>query len=499
MPSARPHASAPLPVGTLEKTLKRKHIHVPPLGGACGGCRVLPGSLAEKVTEGELSDKELFFLSELSGFALLQGARKAKYFKAYSRDWLYAVLTKSYRRVVERLLEMELIEVALNSEGKESYSTLHHRSKQYRLNPLLTEELLEGNLFYHQLKDKKILQRLLKWTEGGRKRLYERMPWLKEEVSHMEGLKFMEKEATAFVREVHERMEFRGEPLSSSKSHSLLHHLRQLSKMFEGERAFGTIKVGENSGRLTHPLALCQRELRRFVVTKDGQKMVEVDLKAAQWVFLAKAMGQAHLNGVSRDLKKRLEPHILESIDLKDIHQGGGLLSGQLAAFIRAVMTMDIYSELGWLKESSSYVKVSGEQLAQKERREVKRESLADLLFDYHRKTDTAALHDSSESTLVAALARNYPMVLDFIKQFTQECSNRNRPSQDLSIFLQRSEAYFFHQRLREGLKKSFGKMPYFIVHDAVYVPENKSVEVQELCERALKKYLGFEGRWERG
>ena len=210
-------------------------------------------------------------------------------------------------------------------------------------------------------------------------------------------------------------------------------------------------------------------------------------------------MGQAHLNGISGDLQKRLEPLVAESIDLKDIHQVGGLLSGQLAAFIRAVMTMDLYSELGWLKESSSYVKVSGEQLAQKERGEVKRESLADLLFDYHRNTDTAALHDSSESTLVAALARNYPMVLDFIKQFAKECSNRNRPSQDLSIFLQKSEAHFFHQRLREGLKKSLGKMPYFIVHDAVYVPENKSVEVQELCERALTKYLGFEGRWERG
>ena len=168
MSSVRPHASAPFPVGTLEKTLKRKHIHVPPLGGACGGYRVLPGSLTEKVAEGELVDKELFFLSELLGFALLQETRKAKYFKAYSRDWLYAVLTKSYRRVIERLLEMELIEVALNSEGK-SYSTLHHTSKQYRLNPLLTEELLEGNLLYHQLKDRKILQRLFKWTEGGRK------------------------------------------------------------------------------------------------------------------------------------------------------------------------------------------------------------------------------------------------------------------------------------------------------------------------------------------
>lgn len=483
---------------TLDKTLKRKHIHVPPLGGASLGYRVLPGSLREAVDAGELGDKELFFLSELSGFALLQETRKAKYYKACSRDWLYAVLTKSYRSVIERLLEKELIEVALNIEGKESYSTHHHKSKQYRLHPSLTEELLRGELLYHELKDKKILQRRFKWTEGGRKKLYERMPWLEEEISHMDGMIFLEKQATAFVREVHERMEFRGEPLSSSKSHSLLHHLGQLCKMFEGEKACGVVKVGEKSGRVTHPLALCQKEMRRFVVTSDGQRMVEVDLKAAQWVFLVKAMGHAHLNDISSDLKKRLEPFVSKSIDLKEIHEGGGLLAGQLAAFIRAVMTMDIYSELGWLKESSSYVKVSGEQLATEQRLDVKKESLADLLFDYHRKTDTAALHDSSERTLIAALARNYPMALDFIKQFADECLNRNRPSQDLSVFLQRSEAYFFHQRLREGLQQSFGKMPYFIVHDAVYVPENKSEEVVIMCKNALFSFMGLEGRWER-
>ena len=72
------------------------------------------------------------------------------------------------------------------------------------------------------------------------------MPWLEEEVSHMEGLEFL-KRGTAFVREVHERMEFRG-ALSSSKSHSLLHHLRQLSKMFEGERAYGTIRLARIAG-----------------------------------------------------------------------------------------------------------------------------------------------------------------------------------------------------------------------------------------------------------
>ena len=140
---------------TSKDDSKRKHIHVPPLGGACVDCRVLPGSLREKALSRELGDKELFFLSELSGFALLQESRKARYFKAYSRDWLYAVLTKSYRRVLDTLLEASLIEVALNSEGKESYSTRHHTSKQYRLNPVLTKELLEGKLFYHELKDKK--------------------------------------------------------------------------------------------------------------------------------------------------------------------------------------------------------------------------------------------------------------------------------------------------------------------------------------------------------
>ncbi len=36
MPSARPHARGPFPVGTLEKTLKRNRIHVPLLVGPCG-------------------------------------------------------------------------------------------------------------------------------------------------------------------------------------------------------------------------------------------------------------------------------------------------------------------------------------------------------------------------------------------------------------------------------------------------------------------------------
>ena len=62
------------------------------------------------------------------------------------------------------------------------------------------------------------------------------MPWLEEEMSHLSGLQFLEEEATAFVKDVYDRKEFRGEPLSSSKSHALLHHLRQLSKMFEGAR-----------------------------------------------------------------------------------------------------------------------------------------------------------------------------------------------------------------------------------------------------------------------
>ena len=460
---------------------------------------MLPGSLRETALSRELGDKELFFLSELSGFALLQEPRKAKYYKSFTSSWLKKVLTSNYRLVLQKLKEQGLIEVMLNAEGQESYSTRHHTSKQYRLNPVLTKELLEGKLFYHELKDKKIGQRLFKWIEGGSERLYERMPWLEEEMSHLSGLQFLEEEATTFVRDVHDRKEFRGEPLSSSKSHALFHHLRQLSKMFEGGKVNPIVKVGENSGRVTHPLALCQKEFRRSVVTRDGHRMVEVDLKAAQWVFLAKALGDAHLNGIKRGLKDGLTPHLQSSTNLMEIHEGGGMVAGQLSAFIRAVMTMDIYSELGWLKESSSYVKLSGEQLAHEKRAEVKRESLADLLFDYHRDTDSESLQSSNEKTLVAALARNYPLALDFIKQFAQECSNRRKPSQDLSIFLQRSEAYFFHQKLRGALSEALEALPYFIVHDAVYVPENKADEVLKVCKDALKRYTGFEGRWETG
>ena len=41
--------------------------------------------------------------------------------------------------------------------------------------------------------------------------------------------------------------------------------------------------------------------------------------------------------------------------------------------------------------------------------------------------------------------------------------------------------------------------LPYFIVHDAVYVPENKADEVLKVCKDAMKPHTGFEGRWETG
>ena len=90
-------------VHSKDDSTKSGNIHVPPLGGACGDCRVLPGSLREKALSGELGDKELYFLSELSGFALNQEPRKARYYKSFTSSWLKKVLTSNYRLVLQKL------------------------------------------------------------------------------------------------------------------------------------------------------------------------------------------------------------------------------------------------------------------------------------------------------------------------------------------------------------------------------------------------------------
>ena len=473
---------------------KSEHINAPVAGPPSLGARVLPKSLGKK--KERFTEKELFILSVLTMHVVLHwDSLKAHHFKNLTRDWLVATLTtRFYKVTMDRLREFGLIEAYTNSEGRDSYSTLYHSSKQFRLTKALREEVMAGHVEHFIPQDQKLYRRLEKWNSNTTTKLIEGRPWLADEREKLEQLLYDAEGAESMLESIQERREFRGEPLTAPVFNSLLHHHHQLQKYFTGSGFTPHLSV--KHGRVFHALAHCHREFRRHITTLEGDRFVELDLKAAQWVFLCKAVGIAHLRGWKDRLWERLEECVEDDVDLSVIQSAGGLHAGQLGAFFRAVFTMDIYSELEWLSDSDGYVKVSGEQADGSARAEAKQQSIANTLFGYHRDRDVSQWSEAQEKHVSRALARNYPLVLQFIQTMAKESKNRRSPSSDLAKLMQRMEGHFFHRVLGPTIAALEPQLPFYIVHDAIYVPQKHAPQVQSQCEDRLAQHLGWFGRW---
>lgn len=94
------------------------------------------------------------------------------------------------------------------------------------------------------------------------------------------------------------------------------------------------------------------------------------------------------------------------------------------------------------------------------------------------------------------ALARNYPLVLQFIQTMAKESKNRRSPSSDLAKLMQRMEGHFFHRIAGPSLSQSYSHVSFFIVHDAVYVPCRYKWLVEGVFPEALEQHLGWPGQW---
>ena len=56
---------------------------------------------------------------------------------------------------------------------------------------------------------------------------------------------------------------------------------------------------------------------------------------------------------------------------------------------------------------------------------------------------------------------------------------------------MQNYEGYFFHRVLQAGLKEVLTECGHVIIHDAVFVPENKAQEALEAAKKAALEWLG--------
>ena len=442
--------------------------------------RLFPSSLKEKFSSGELDVKALFLVSELT-FEVLNHDGNAKHFYwDRSKDLLHRNLSKNYRKVVDLLLLEGIIEVRLNADGRESYSTTHHHSKQYRLTKDYRDELIQDGISGMLITDHRQLKRTHNFFSRSSENLIEEHDWLTDEVEALKRLHFQKDQADRFLMEVVKRQEFRGERLTQGVHQALLKSINDADIVLNSDQL---PHLSIKHGRVFHKLVNVHKELRDFITTNTGEKLVELDMKSAQWVMLCKALAHKQKHNYQSNLIEELSKHIEEPINITKN------TLNDVRAFAGAVFFQDIYSELGLLKTTDSYVVLSGYKHPM--RKLAKYESIAETLYNYFTHPEKDVTEDGWDVRSIRSVLRDtYPSVYDFLVQCAQESTSKKR-SQRLAILMQRYEGHFFHRVLQEGLKEVLVGCGYVTIHDAVFVPESQADEALQVARTTASAWFG--------
>lgn len=443
--------------------------------------RLFPSSLSEKFSSGVLDVKSLFLVSELTHEVMIHDGNSKHFYWDRTTDFLHRTLSRQYRNlVVELLLKEGIIEVRLNKDGRETFSTTEHQCKQYRLTKDYRYELIRDEVSGMLITDHRQLKRMHTFFSRSTERLLEEHDWLKTEVEALKRLRFQKDLADRFLMEVVERQEFRGEPLTQGVYQALQKSINDADIVLNSDQL---PHVSIKHGRVFHKLVNVHKEFRDFITTKTGEKLVELDMKSAQWVMLCKALAHKHKQDYTSNLIEQLTQHIEEPIHITEN------TLNDVRAFAGAVFFQDIYSELGLLKTTDSYAVLSGYKHPL--RKLAKYESIAETLYNYFTHPEKDVTEDGWDVRSIRSVLRDtYPSVYDFLVRCAQESSSRKR-SQGLAVLMQKYEGHFFHGVLQNGLKEVLEGCGYVIIHDAFFVPESKAEDALQKAKEAASEWFG--------
>jgi hypothetical protein len=96
----------------------------------------------------------------------------------------------------------------------------------------------------------------------------------------------------------------------------------------------------------------------------------------------------------------------------------------------------------------------------------------------------------SISSEYLEDFAKTYYTVFDFCRICASQSKEGKKKSRDLALLLQQTESKFFHELLPAVLKE-LEPFNYFVVHDALYVPQKHQEAVINACCRLAKDFFG--------
>lgn len=463
--------------------------------------RFIPKSLREAFKDGLYSEKHLWVVSELTIPLYMEvalGESSPQNVDGYKRLYskiLKRVLGNGYKAFFEQLVKDLIIEAQLSDEGRESYSTKDNLSKRYRLTARYREEVMAGGLSSYPITGWRLLQARDDSFSKSDKRVMDDHPWAELEMHAIQHLHFDEAAAAEWVQDCRERLDFRGELLTERKYASLISGCQTLKRVLNGNGICGGISV--KHGRLLTPFTNLTKELRRFILGRNGKPVVEIDMKSAQWVFMLKAMALSKKYNITEGLVQGIRPHIDEPIQILDYF--GEYSSNRALAM--TILEQDIYSELVLLSQQSAYSIPANWKAPPEQRSSMKSLSFAKILYSYHTGSSDNSFKGlpPSELKLIEVFNETYEEAHAFIAQCARESTARKTsgqisPSRDLSILMQEMEGAFFHGRMLNAIQDYWGgDAGFFMVHDAIFIESDKASVVDQIMQQVLEANLGLQ------
>jgi hypothetical protein len=120
-----------------------------------------------------------------------------------------------------------------------------------------------------------------------------------------------------------------------------------------------------------------------------------------------------------------------------------------------------------------------------------KRQFFKDIFFNYYNKENYGVKGQLSiSSEYLEDFGKTYYTVYEFCRICALQSKEGKKKSRDLALLLQQTESKFFHELLPAVLKE-LEPFKYFVVHDAIYVPQKHQEAVINACNKLSTEFFG--------
>jgi hypothetical protein len=473
---------------------------------------VIPNSLMDYVgvdSRGYTSRyKVAHFLSILTNH-IMSNYPSGNYFlkKPITAEYLSFLYTLRYtKQVIFPLRTDGIIQV------NDSYSADLGFCKEYGFNKDIIQEVIDEEYTEVYITKNTLINRINDWQRETLNRQIKKYRFIETEADMLLNLSI---DTTALEQLYSQRIEDIKQSSDKKKKLAITNATRHKEEILQLTEAKDLLdaRVRYIKGRVYHSFVQCPREYRKAVVDDKGQPYVEVDLRSSQAVFLCKVIAVALKHRLisfefgkqataTDNLIEQIIPLLDEPINVME----EGVYPSDFRAFVSAVFFDDIYEDANpenisqnaymqvddevYLVHSSA--RLSGSKtLVGEARDQAKMQFFKDIFFNYYNKENYGVKGQLSiSSEYLENFAKTYYTVYEFCRICASQSKEGKKKSRDLALLLQQTESKFFHELLPTALKE-LEPFNYFVVHDAIYVPQKHQEAVINACNKLSTMFFG--------